>query len=391
MLLTRWDEVTRTILHLDMDAFYASVEQVDNPDLAGKPIIVGGEMRGVVCTASYEARRYGVHSAMPVFQAKRLCPHAIFLPVRMGRYKEVSRAIMEILRSLSPLVEQVSIDEAFVDITGTERLHGPPLTLAARVKSLVRERALLTCSIGIAPNKYLAKVASDYRKPDGLTIIEQDRVEEFLKGLPVGKIPGVGKKTGEELRKLGIVFASDIAKFPSHYWAARFGKWGAMLHARGQGIDDSPVEPVTAPKSVSAENTLACDTEDTAELEKMLLSQAEEVGRELRKIGFKARTVTLKIKLSDFQLLTRSRTLPEPFDSTDILFATGQKLLKDLRPARKVRLIGIGASNFYCGPTQMHLDVSGRESRRRASLDHALDQLRSRFSNDVIVRGRMKQ
>ncbi|MGC8491853.1 MAG: DNA polymerase IV [Syntrophobacteraceae bacterium] len=381
--------MTRTILHLDMDAFYASIEQVDNPDLAGKPIVVGGEMRGVVCTASYEARRYGVHSAMPVFQAKRLCPHAVFLPVRMGRYKEVSRAIMEILQALSPLVEQVSIDEAFVDITGTERLHGPPSTLATRVKSLVGERALLTCSIGIAPNKYLAKVASDYRKPDGLTIIQQDQVEEFLKRLPVGKIPGVGKKTGEELRKLGIVFASDIAKFPADYWTARFGKWGAMLHARGQGVDDSPVEPVTAPKSVSAENTLACDTEDTAELEKMLLSQAEEVGRELRKIGFKARTVTLKIKLSDFQSLTRSRTLPEPFDSTDILFSEGQKLLRDLRPARKVRLIGIGASNFYSGPTQMHLDVPGRETRRKAGLDHALDQLRSRFCDDVVVRGRM--
>ncbi len=376
-------------MHLDMDAFYASVEQADNPGLRGKAVIVGGEMRGVVCAASYEARRFGVHSAMPVFQAKKLCPHAFFLPVRMSRYKEVSCAIMEILRGISPVVEQVSIDEAFVDITGTERLHGPPSALAQRIKSLVRESASLTCSIGIAPNKYLAKIASDYRKPDGLTIIEQDGVEEFLRRLPVGKIPGVGKKTGEELRKLGIVFAADILKLPAAYWNSKFGKWGGVLYARARGIDDSPVEPYSAPKSVSAEHTLACDTDDIAELEKMLLSQAEEVGRELRKMGFRARTVTLKIKLSDFTMITRSRTLPEPFDTTDILFGTGQKLLAELRPARKVRLIGIGASNLSCGPSQMNIDVSGRETARSARIDRALDNLRSRFCDDVVVRGRM--
>lgn len=372
-----------------MDAFYASVEQADNPGLKGKPVIVGGQMRGVVCAASYEARRFGVHSAMPVFQAEKLCPHAIFLPVRMARYKEVSCAVMEILRAVSPVVEQVSIDEAFVDISGTERLHGPPRDLARRIKSLVRECACLTCSIGIAPNKFLAKIASDYNKPDGLTIIQQDRVEQFLRRLPVGKIPGVGKKTGEELRKLGIVFASDILKFPGAYWIARFGKWGAALHAKARGIDDSPVEPCSVPKSVSAEQTLAADTDDTAQLEKILLSQAEEVGRELRKMGFKARTVTLKIKLSDFKMITRSRTLPEPFDATTILFDTAQKLLADLRPARKVRLIGIGASSFYSGPSQMNMDLSGRQTRRTAGLDRALDLLRSRYCDDVVVRGRM--
>ncbi len=379
----------RKIMHLDMDAFFASVEQADNPGLRGKPVIVGGEVRGVVCAASYEARRFGVHSAMPVFQAKKLCPHAFFLPVRMGRYKEVSRAIMEILRAISPVVEQVSIDEAFVDITGTQRLHGAPCALAQRIRSLVRESASLTCSIGIAPNKFLAKIASDFKKPDGLTIIEQDLVEEFLSRLPVGKIPGVGKKTGEELRKLGIVFVADILKFPAGYWEARLGKWGAALYARARGIDDSMVEPYSAPKSISAEHTLSSDTDNTAELEKVLLSQAEEVGRELRKLGFKARTLTLKIKLSDFSMITRSKTLPAPFDTTDILFGTGQKLLAELRPARKVRLIGIGASNFSSGPSQMSIDLSGRESQRSARVDRALDQLRSRFSHDVVVRGRV--
>jgi DNA polymerase-4 len=376
-------------MHLDMDAFYASVEQADNPALKGKPVIVGGEMRGVVCAASYEARRFGVHSAMPVFQAKKLCPHALFLPVRMERYKEISRGIMEILRGVSPVVEQVSIDEAFVDITGTERLHGPPFDLAGRIKSRVRECASLSCSIGMAPNKFLAKIASDYKKPDGLTIIEQDAVEEFLRRLPVGKIPGVGKKSGEELRKLGIVFVADMLKFPAGYWEARFGKWGGALYSRALGIDDSPVEPCSAPKSVSAEHTLSRDTDNTAELEKQILSHAEEVGRELRQQGLKARTVILKIKLSDFKTITRSRTLPEPFDTTDVLFGAGQKLLADLRPAGKVRLIGIGASNFFFGPSQLKIGLPERNTPRGARLDRALDQLRSRFSNDVVVRGRM--
>ena len=189
--------VKRRIMHLDMDAFYAAVEQSDNPQLLGKPVIVGGAMRGVVCAASYEARRFGVHSAMPVFQAIKLCPEGIFLPVRMDRYKEVSCMVMEILKGISPLVEQVSIDEAFADITGTERLHGPPQTLALRVKEAVREGTALTCSIGIAPNKFLAKIASDFKKPDGLTIIAEEQVREFLQKLPVGKIPGVEKRPGK--------------------------------------------------------------------------------------------------------------------------------------------------------------------------------------------------
>jgi DNA polymerase-4 len=376
-------------MHLDMDAFFASVEQADNPQLVGKPVIVGGEARGVVCAASYEARRFGVHSAMPIFQAQKLCPHAFFLPVRMSRYKEVSRKVMEILRQISPLVEQVSVDEAFVDITGTQRLHGSALFLAGRIKSLVFETARLTCSIGIAPNKYLAKIGSGYHKPNGLTIIEEEQIGQFLKGLPVGKIPGVGKKTGEQLRKLGIVFAADILNYPRNYWEAKLGKWGACLYAMAAGIDDSAVVPCCAPKSVSAEHTLACDTDNRAELEKVLLSQAEEVGRELRKTKARARTVTLKIKFSDFKSITRSLTLREPCDATDILFATGQKLLADLGAVGKIRLIGIGASNFFSGPCQMRMDTPGQDSGKSARLDRALDELRSRYFEDIIVRGRM--
>jgi len=381
--------VIRRIMHLDMDAFYASVEQSDNPELRGKPVIVGGAMRGVVCAASYEARRYGVHSAMPVFQARKCCPQGIFLPVRMNRYKEASCIVMEILRGISPLVEQVSIDEAFVDISGTERLHGPSHALAGRVKEAIRAATSLSCSIGIAPNKFLAKIASDLKKPDGLTILEEEQVEEFLKYLPVGKIPGVGTKTGEELRKLGIIVASDILRFPARFWVHRFGKWGTALYARAQGIDNSAVEPYCDPKSISAEHTLSADTDDIVELEKMLLSQAEEVGRELRKLGFKARTVTLKIKLSDFKTITRSRTLPEPFDTTDTVFNAGHKLLADLKPARKVRLIGIGVSNLSSGPSQMTIGSSKEETGRQQRLDRALDQIHSRFSGEMVVRGRM--
>jgi len=381
--------VIRRIMHLDMDAFYASVEQSDNPELRGKPVIVGGSMRGVVCAASYEARRYGVHSAMPVFQARKLCPQGVFLPVRMSRYKEASSLVMEILRGVSPLVEQVSIDEAFVDVTGTERLHGPPLALAQRVKAAVREVTALTCSIGIAPNKFLAKIASDFKKPDGLTILEEEQVKDFLKRLPVGKVPGVGKKTGDELRKLGIIFTSDILKFPASFWDAKLGKWGAALYARAQGIDNSPVEPYSDPKSLSAEHTLSSDTDNIVELEKVLLSQAEEVGRELRKRGFKAKTVTLKIKLSDFKLITRSRTLAEPFDTTDMLFNTGHKLLADLKPARKVRLVGIGVSNFSFGPSQLSINSSREETVRQERLDQALDQIHTRFCGSKVVRGTM--
>jgi DNA polymerase-4 len=383
------EPVERKILHLDMDAFYASVEQTDNPELRGKPVIVGGSTRGVVCAASYEARRYGVHSAMPVFQARRLCPHGVFLPVRMGRYKEVSRAVMKILRDVSPLVEQVSIDEAFADITGTERLHGPPDALARRIKGNVREAVSLTCSIGIAPNRFLAKIASDFNKPDGLTIIEEEQVVEFLRKLPVGKLPGVGKRTGEDLKTLGIVFTSDILKFPAGFWTKKFGKWGDSLHRKAQGIDNSPIEPHSDPKSISAERTLPEDTDGIAELEKVLLSQSEEVGEELRKLGFTARTVTLKVKFSDFKLTARSRTLPDPFDTTETLFNAGQRLLEDLKLRRKVRLIGIGVTNLCSGARQLTMGATADDTERQERLDKAIDLIRGRFGGNTVVRGRM--
>lgn len=381
--------MTRKIMHLDMDAFYASIEQADNPELRGKPVLVGGGERGVVCTASYEARKYGVHSAMPIFQARQLCPQGIFLPVRMSRYKEVSNAVMNILSGISPLMERVSIDEAFLDITGTEALYGPPRSLALKVKSDVLRATSLTCSVGVAPNKFLAKIASDFRKPDGLTVIEQQEVESFLRVLPIRKIPGVGRRTAEELRNLGIVNAADILKLPLRFWAKKFGKWGARLYDKAQGIDETPIETVSDPKSISAEDTFARDVDNMDELEKMLLSQAEEVGRDMRRHSLQGRTVVLKLKYSDFKTVTRSRTLASPFDSTQVLFNTARQLLKELKPARKVRLIGVGVSNFAAGFRQLPILPEEGESRKFEHLDQALDRIQKRFGEKAVIRGRL--
>jgi DNA polymerase-4 len=381
------EPVTRRIMHLDMDAFFASVEQADHPEYRGKPVIVGGAERGVVCAASYEARRYGIHSAMPAFQAKKLCPDGIYLPVRMSRYKEVSRSVMTILSEISPLVERVSIDEAFVDITGTEELRGPARQLAEEVKARVFSTTSVTCSVGVAPNRFLAKIASDFNKPDGLTIIEEEGVSLFLEKLPVKKMPGVGRRTAEELKNLGIVFAGDILKLPAHFWIKKFGKWGKRLFEKAQGIDNSPVEPYSDPKSISAEETFPADIDSLAELEKMLMIQCEEVGRELRDSGLQGRTVTLKLKYSDFRTITRSRTLSEPFDSTHVLFDTASRLLRELRLAGKVRLIGAGVSNFYSGFRQLKI-IPERDRRRHESVDRALDRIHERFGADAIKRGR---
>ncbi len=383
----RGESVTRRIMHLDMDAFFASVEQADHPEYRGKPVIVGGAERGVVCAASYEARRYGIHSAMPAFQAKKLCPNGIFLPVRMSRYKEISRKVMAVLSEVSPLVERVSIDEAFVDLTGTEELCGPARHLAETVKARVFSATSVTCSVGIAPNRFLAKIASDFNKPDGLTIVEEEDVRFFLEKLPVKKMPGVGKRTAEELKNLGVVFAADILKLPVQFWAKRFGKWGMRLFEKAQGLDNSPVEPYSDPKSISAEETFPSDIDNLAELEKMLMIQCEEVGRDLRGSGFQGRTVTLKLKYSDFRTITRSRTLPEPFDSTHVLFGTARQLLRELKLAGKVRLIGAGVSNFYTGFRQMSM-IPECDRRRHESVDRALDRIHKRFGTDAIKRGR---
>jgi len=378
----------RLILHVDMDAFFASVEQLDAPELRGKPVIVGGRERGVVSACSYEARKFGVHSAMPTAQARRLCPRGVFVQVRGERYGEVSRQVMEVLQQFSPLVEQASVDEAYLDVSGSERLFGPPEELGARLKGAVREATGLVCSVGVAPVKFLAKIASDYDKPDGLYVIHPGEVAAFLQQLPVGKIPGVGGSSLARLQELGIRTAGDVLRYPEGFWERRFGRFGQALFARASGVDPRPVVPEYEAKSEGAENTFAADTDDREELERWLLDQAERVGRRLRRDGHKGRTVTLKVKFNDFRSITRSKTLPEPTSSTRRIFETAAGLLAKEPLPRRVRLIGLSVSNFGSRPVQLSL-FGAEDDSRDEPLDQTLDAIRDRFGKDALVRGRV--
>ena len=398
----------RRMAHIDMDAFFASVEQLDHPEWRGKPLAVGDGQRSVVSAASYEIRVFGVHSAMPVQQAKKLCPHGLFVPVRMWRYKEVSRRVMAVLQRFSPLVEQASVDEAYLDATGLERLFGEPAEFAETLRAAVRAETGLTCSVGVAPVRFLAKIASDFHKPDGVTIIRPEDVRAFLDALPVGKIPGVGGKTLELLQHLGVRLAGDILKHPLEFWKKRLGERGLWLHQRAQGMDERPVVPFTPPKSSSAENTFAADTRDPAILRRWLLRQSERVGADLRAQGVRGRTVTLKAKFADFTQVTRSRTLAEPVCDTQSIFDTALALLAELNPRKDLRLIGVGVSQFgqpparqlslldlasphdttqAGGQTAKQAGVQAAPARPKGALDQAMDAVRGRFGKAAIVRG----
>jgi DNA polymerase-4 len=368
-----------------MDAFFTSVEQADDPLLRGQPVVIGQSLRGVASAASYEARKYGIHSAMPIVQAKKLCPHAVFLPGRMSRYREVSGMIMNILRKLCPVVEQASVDEAYADISGTFRIFGPPENIARHLKDEILAATKLTCSVGIAPNKFLAKIASDWNKPDGLTSIRPADVSEFLQNLPLGRIPGVGKQFQEELRRIGVTTIPHVLAHPRTYWNETMGKRGAFLHDRACGIDDSPVIPDSDPKSCSAENTLDKDTLDRSLLERQLLIQAERIGRELRGIGKKGLTVTLKIKFHDFSSITRSKTLPRPTDITTEIFDAARRLLALEKLPQPVRLIGTGVSNFRFVQAELPLIADAGRKRSR-KLDETMDRILDKFGSGSILR-----
>ena len=378
---------SRTILHIDMDAFYASVEQLDDPAIRGKPVIVGGSVRGVVSAASYEARKFGIHSAMPIFKARKLCPQGVFLPVRMSRYKEMSGKVMEILGSYTPLLEQVSIDEAFLDITGTKRLKGDPLGVAMEIKERIRREVGLTCSIGMAPNKFLAKIASDMDKPDGLTVVQLNEVSAFLARLPISKISGVGKKTVEKLKKLGVETVGDVQSIPEDVAIKQLGKYGHRLLELSHGIDESAVVPDHEVKSVSTERTFAHDTSDREVLRKWLLTQAEEVGQRLRRNGLKGRTVNLKVKFQDFTTHTRSRTLDHVTDVTPEIYKAVVELLDSLTIARPVRLIGVGVSSLDQSSVQLRLFDDHDPDSRRAKVDRAVDTVKDLYGKRSIRRG----
>jgi DNA polymerase-4 len=380
----------RWIMHVDMDAFYAAIEQVDNPEHRGRPVIVGGSHRGVVSAASYEARAFGVHSAQPMFQARKLCPSGVFLPVRMARYREVSQKLMTVLAGISPVVEQVSIDEAYVDLTGMETVHGPLKELSRRLKADIKEQTGLTCSIGLAPNKFLAKIASDLHKPDGLTIILESDVTAFLKTLPVARIPGVGSKTLARLQALDVTQAGEILDYPRSFWEKQLGKSGLMLYERALGLDPTPVRPDTEPKSSGAENTLLQDTADLTELQEWLLQQAERVGRDLRQKGLKGRTVTVKVKYADFKQVTRSHTLALPTNSTQQIYHAAAKLLDEMKLRVRVRLIGLSVSQLTKTVVQGSLfPHPGLEKQEQ--LDQALDSIQEKFGFRAITRGRLEK
>ena len=338
----------RKIIHVDMDAFYASVEQRDNPDLRGKPVIVAWQAkRSVVCAASYEARSFGVHSAMPAVRAERLCPHAIFVAPDFTRYPAVSQSVREIFKRHTDLIEPLSLDEAYLDVT--ENKTGlPTATLVARtIREQIRHELNLTASAGVALNKFLAKLASDWRKPDGLFVIQPEDIDAFLLPLPVGRLPGVGKVTGEKLAKFGIKTVGDLRAFDLRVLEDQFGRYGRRLHELARGIDDSEVVPDRPTQSISVEDTFEQDVLLT-ETEPMIRRLAEKLWSASRKESRIARTVVLKIKTSEFKILTRSHTPDTPPSSCEELTDIALKLRERvaLGPQQRYRLVGVGLSNF---------------------------------------------
>lgn len=341
----------RKIVHIDMDAFYASVEQRDNPDLRGRPVVVAWRgKRSVVCAASYEARRFGVRSAMAATYAERLCPEAVFVPPDFTRYRTVSRAVREIFLRHTDLIEPLSLDEAYLDVTENKTGLPTATKVAGTIRQQIREELNLTASAGVAPNKFLAKIASDWRKPNGLFVIQPADVEGFLTPLTVGRIPGVGKVTEERLAKLGLRLVGDLRARSLEELTTRFGRYGQRLYELARGIDESPVEPNRPTKSISAEDTFEQDVL-LSETEPMIRHLAEKAWAASRQEARIARTVVLKLKTAEFQTLTRSQTPFSPPASCEELTRIALSLLErvKLSPTQRFRLVGVGFGNF-CDP-----------------------------------------
>jgi DNA polymerase IV len=367
-----------------MDAFYASVEQRDRPEIRGRPVIVGADPhgRGVVSAASYEARRSGVHSAMPISRAFRLCPEGVFLPVDMDKYASVSQQIMGFLADFSPLVEPLSIDEAFLDVTASRALHGDGPAIARRIKTGIKARVDLTASVGVASNMFVAKIASDLEKPDGLVVVEPGREAAFLAPLPVSRLWGVGKVTGSELEAMGIRTIGQLALIPPAHLQARFGQHGPGLLDLARGLDHRVVEPDAPPKSMGAEETFGRDTRDLEALRATLREQSERVARELRAEHYAARTVTLKLRFADFSTITRAHTGDPTQDGLSI-FRAVDALFSRVPLSQAVRLIGVSVSGLQpAGSGQ--LSLLEPDALRRERLARAVDRLARRFGDTAI-------
>ena len=383
----------RTIMHIDLDAFFVSVEQASNPELRGKPVVVGGKpgSRGVVATASYEARAFGLHSAMPLSTAVRLCPQAIFIEGNYHNYAEVSKKFMAILADFSPFLEPMGLDEAYMDVTGFESLHGSIHLMALKIKQRVKDELGIIASIGIATCKVVAKVASDESKPDGLIEVPPGGEAAFLAALAIRKLPGVGKKTEQVLTSLGIRTIGQLARMPLPALKSRFGVFGDMLHRHANGIDDSPVTPPEESKSISRETTFEEDTRDIVFLSATLRYQAERVGAELRELGKQAKCVSIKVRYADFTTITRQRTLPQLTDVDQTIFQTGNDLMQRAVTADRqaIRLIGIGVSILSEPGKQLSLMNSSEQ--RLEKLNRAVDHIRDKYGFTSIQTGRTVQ
>jgi DNA polymerase-4 len=376
-----------TILHVDMDAFYASVETIKDPSLRGKPVIVGGLWgRGVVTSASYEARAFGVGSAMPIIRARRLCPHGIYLSNDFDSYLDYSRRIRTIFESITPLVEPLSLDEAFLDVGGSVRLFGPPIDIARRIKAQVGGLGL-PCTVGVAPNKFLAKLASTRGKPDGLLVVPADDVESFLHPLPVGALWGVGEQTAEELRRLGLKTVGDVAQLGRRTLERAVGAaLGAHLHYLANGIDDRDVVPHEPARSIGSENTFSHDLDDTDEILREILRLSDRTASRLRSKGMCGRTVTLKVRYSNFSTITRSRTSGAEIDTPAEIYSIAKGLYLKLDPERpRIRLLGVTMSGLAPGPASRQLGLLDERAKGWPEISAAVDAIRDRWGDDAVA------
>lgn len=379
------------IIHIDMDAYYASVEIRDNPQLADKPVIIGGSPtgRGVVSTANYIARKFGIHSAMPTATAGRLCPHGVFIKPRMDHYAAISKQIREIFHTYTDLVEPLSLDEAFIDVTGSRQLFGDAVTIAKLIKSRIASELGLTASAGVAPNKFLAKVASDLEKPNGLVVVEADRIQEFLDPLPVSRVWGVGAQTQRKLESYGVHTIADLRQLSMETLKAAFGINSDHFWRLSRGLDTRAVVPDRDAKSISHETTFREDLTDREALRAWLLDLTDQVARRMRWYKIVGRTVHLKVRYSNFETITRSRTLDEPTNSTDAIARVATELLEHSKLAfdRGVRLIGVGVSQLGANrPVQLTLfDSEANERSKR--IDKATDEIVDKFGKFALKRG----
>ena len=380
-----------TILHVDMDAFFASVEERDNPALKGKAVVVGTGVRGVVSAANYEARKFGIHAAMPVGRAKRLAPHAIFVPPNMSRYSEVSSHIMEIFRSVTPLVEPLSLDEAFLDVTGAKRLLGDGREIAKQIRAKVEASEGITCSVGIATTKFIAKLASGRCKPNGMLEIAEDRVLEFLHPLPVNAIWGVGPKTNEELQKLGLRTVADIANTPRQTLIRALGEAaGASLYELSWGRDYRDVEPEEVDKSISAAETFDSDTEDQEIVLRELLRLTEKATYRMREKDFSARTISIKVRFADFKTISRSKTVPLAISATHEVFEVVKALFLGLKLDRaRIRLVGVSLDGLEDGIDASEQLVLGERENGWRQATAAMDKASARFGQGSIRPARL--